>query len=179
MREILTGHVKRLENFDEFNDVFQSYSSFPYFEEWEIEAVRKEYEFTLKNGYAFGCYYEGKCVGLITLVPAKFYEHPIKFKDTESVMYISNLVVLFDYRYHSFGSTLAKFSVEFAKKQGYKTIYFRFRESHEFGKHIAQGLGFSVNYDAYQEVTRPRTRNYNAGGQYGDTDVRLFMVKQL
>lgn len=179
MKKILKGSIKELKNFEQFSLVYKSYSSFPYYEEWKDEDIRKEYEFCLKNGYVFGCFYNEKCVGIITLIPEVFCNNKFGFKNPEKVLYISNLIVLFDYRYHSFGSTLADFAVKFAKEKGFKTIYFRFRESHEFGKRIAQRLGFSVNYDFCEKITRPRTKVYNAGGQYGDTDIRLFMFKQL
>lgn len=177
MKELLHGEIKKLENFADFKKIFHAYSSFPYYEEWSEEEVRDEYETNLKEGNIFGCFYNDECVGLVTLIPATSQKHPIKFSEPEKTLYISNLVVMTKYRYHGFGTLIAEFAVKFAEENGYKNIYFRYRESHEFGRRIAQKLGFLKCHDMCQEVVRPRTAKFSAKNK--DKDLRFFMIKEL
>lgn len=114
---------------------------------------------------------------MVTLIPATSQEHPIRFKDPEKALYISNLVVMLEYRYHGFGTLITEFAVNFAKENGYKNIYFRYRESHEFGRRIAKRLGFLKCYDICQEVVRPRTIKFSAKNE--NSDLRFFMIKEL
>ena len=181
MKEILKGEIRKIEGIDGFNafgDVFKAYSSFPYYEEWTTKEIHDEYEFNLKNGFIFGCYYDNVCVGFVSMCPATMYKHPLNFKEPSKVLYISNLVVKFNYRYHGFGTALAEFAVNFAKENNYEAIYFRYRETHEFGKRIAKKLGFTRDYDACEVVTISRTTVDNNSHHKG-SDLRFFMTKEL
>ena len=177
MKELLNGEIKKLENFSDFKKIFHAYSSFPYYEEWSEDEIREEYEFNLEKGNIFGCFYNNECVGLVTLVPANSQEHPIRFEEPEKALYISNLIVRVEYRYHGFGTQITEFAVNFAKENGYKNIYFRYRESHEFGRRIANKFGFLKRYDICEEIVRPRTLKFSAKNQ--NSDLRFFMIKEL
>ena len=177
MKELLTGEIRKLESFSDFKKVFHAYSSFPYYEEWSEDEIREEYETNLKDGHIFGYFYNNECVGLVTVVNATTKDHPIHFAEPDKALYISNLIVMLEYRYHGFGTQISEFAVNFAKENGYKNIYFRYRESHEFGRRIAKKLGFSKCHDICQEVTRARTSKFSVRND--NADLRFFMVKSL
>ena len=179
MKEILHCEIKELKSYKEFETIFKAYTLFPYYEEWRTAEIRAEYELNKENGFIYGCYYNGICVGLVSMNQARLYNHPIHFEEIEKVLYISNIVVDINYRYHGFGTKLTAFAVKFAKNHGYKAIYFRYRERHEFGAQIAKRLGFVRCMDVCQEVIRPRTKRGSMKNNLGRADLRFFMKKEL
>ena len=179
MKERLECEIKKLQSFEEFEKVFKAYGFFPYYERWEPEEIREEYEFNLKNGFLYGCFNDGDCVGIVTMCASIHCDHPIHFKEPEKVLYISNLVVSLKHRYHGFGTALAEFAASFAEKNRYKTVYFRYRERQELGIQIAKRLEFQKIPDVCEEVSRNRTaKEYTEQYQKG-TDLRFFMKKEL
>lgn len=148
--------IKKLVNYDDFAKVFKVFEDFPFFESWAPEAIREEFEMFMTEGEIFGCYLEQKCIGIITIQPHKDGKYPVKFKNNEKVMYLSDVAVLPEYRKKGIAGDLFHHVIDHSKAMGYNKIYLRTNKVNSMSYGIAVKCGFTIIEGIEQDVERIR-----------------------
>ena len=158
--------IKQITNYEDFSKVYKVYRLPPYSENWPEEKIKQEYDIITKTGIVFGYYIDKDCVGIVAL---KFKDHPLKFKESEKPIYLSDLAVLSKYRNLMVDLILVQYAINFAKMEGYSKIYLRtLKGSSSYESPVFRKVGFTKINDACQVVKHERTRRMK------DEDLRFF-----
>ena len=176
LSKISTGKIRNNVSYDDFTKVFKVFSYAPFFEDWSSEMVSDAYNsFDVEDGYIFGYYVEGQCVGILTLRPIVVGEHPVSYPSNAKVMYLSDVATLPKYRGMGIGTQLFLHGLRHSKVLGYDYMYLRTNEKGDSMSYsIAEKCGFKQIWDLCQEVEFPRTR-----AELPTKDLRIFMEKKL
>lgn len=174
MKKNQTGFIQNSVNFEDFAKVFKVFESFPFFESWTTEEIRKEYESFQQNGIIFG-YYEknGECASILTMKPYERGKHPVNYSNDVKVMYLSDVATRLEYRRQGIGTHLFEHAIQHLEVLGYDYIYLRTNEENSMSYGIAKRCGFNQLYDIIEEVERKRTDGTIT------KDARIFMEKKL
>lgn len=151
----MNGKIKELTNLDDFKKVYRVFSGPPYNEKYteeELEKIFKEYQ---ENGYVYGAYNDGECVGMIALERGAKKDQPVNFQD-ENVMYLADVAVLNDYRRKGLGNQLMLYGVMQSKVLGYEKLYMRTLERGSMSYGIALRIGFRQIPNLFQGVEKER-----------------------
>lgn len=167
--------IKKLEDFNEFLLVFKVFENFPFFEKWTVDEIRREFDVNQSNGYIFGYYEDGLCVGFISVRNQSPNEHPVHYGHENKVLYISDLAVLPQHRGQGIATQLLKHALEVAVSENYAYAYLRINHNNPMGLEIAKNAGFRKEHDLCQVVSRPHT-NERLGS---NEEFRIFMTKKL
>lgn len=167
------GRIEKLVNYADFAPVFKVFEEFPFFESWKPGAIREEFDMFMKEGEIFGYYLEQKCVGIVTLIPHKDGKYPVAFKDSEKVMYLSDIAVLPEYRRKGIAGHLFHHVIVHSKVLGYDKIYLRTNKVNSMSYGIAVKCGFTVMEGIEQEVEMARVDGTI------QKDTRIFLEKIL
>lgn len=171
----MKNNIRRLENFSEFALVFKVFESFPFFEKWTEEEVRKEFDMNLANGHIFGYYEDDTCVGFISMRNQCPHEHPVHYGHENSrVVYFSDLAVLPQYRRRGIATQLLEYALENSISENYEFAYLRINDNNPMAFDIAKKQGFCKEYDVCEVVSIPHT---NVGKN--TEEFRIFMSKKL
>lgn len=176
LSKICAGEIRNNVSYEDFKKVFKVFSYAPFFEDWSPEMLSEVYDsFKVEDGSIFGYYYNGECVGILTLRPIVNGEHPVNYPSNVKVMYLSDVATLPNYRGMGIGTQLFIHGLRHTKVLGYDYIYLRTNEKGtSMSYSIAEKCGFKQIWDLCQEVEFPRTR-----ADIPEKDLRIFMDKKL
>lgn len=176
-------NLKVYGKFEDFLNVFLEFRKAPYYEDWNNENVREEYEYLKKNGNINFMIVDGRVVGLVTTLYGIQENHNIKL-DSNKVGYISDIAVLSEYRKRGIGTELMKYVIDEFKKEGIEYVYFRTIAVQPDGRKslsepIGIKLGFEILYDENgnlitQDCSFPRNNE-----SIPEEEKREFLVKKI
>ncbi len=172
--------IKNLKNYDEFRKIFEIFRYYPFFEAWNEEEFREEFEYLKTYGEIFGYYLsDGEIVGLISLIYGAKESHPVKFNNPDKVMYISDIAVMSDHRNKGYAGRLADFAIKYTKLLNYyENMYLRTNLENSMSEKIFLKRGFEVmklNDKIITETIKfKRTRE-----DINEEDVRKFLSLKL
>lgn len=168
-------NIQKLENFADFSNVFRVFESFPFFEKWTQDEIRNEFDCNLKDGYIFGYYTDGQCVGFISMREQHPGEHPVHYGHDSKVLYLSDLAVLPQFRHRGIGTSLFKYALELAISKNFEYAYLRMNDNNSMAYNIAKKQGFSREYE-YCEVV---SHTSSCDRRRPTEEFRIFMSKKL
>jgi len=162
----MNGCIRPITNYQDFEPVFRTFESFPYFEIWENNQIQDVYQIAKQNGYLYGYYNDDShCVGIISAT--------ITNSDT---LLLTDLAVLPQYRNNGIGTQLLKHMLNVAKTDNFKIVCFRYSNSNPMILGIAKKMGFTKSHDKCNIVHHPRHCNIHIRTH---EDLRFFMCKNL
>ena len=167
--------IKSIENFKDYSTVFKVFENFPFYEKWTEEEIKKEFDLNLANGHIFGYYENDNCLGFISMREQIPNEHPVHYKDTSKVVYLSDLAVLPKYRRQGIANHLLDYALSTAISEGYEYAYLRINSKTPMASDIAKKHGFHKEYDSYEIVSRPVVNDKLRQKE----NFRIFMTKKL
>ena len=167
--------IKKLESFDDFSLVFKVFESFPFFEKWTQEEIRKEFDLNLSKGHIFGYYKDNLCVGFISMREQQPNEHPVHYNHGSKVIYFSDIAVLPQYRRQGIATKLFEYAINVAISEEYQYAYLRINDNNPMAFDIAKKHGFVKEYDLYEIVSRPHSVNNKKNTE----EFRIFMSRKL
>lgn len=125
-------------DYDIFELVFKEFEKYPFYEKWTKKEILEEFKYFLQNGKIFTCDEKG----IINILP-----NYIKSKNLPSIpksnLYISDVVVLEQYRKQGIGNSLFDFVMDYAKTK-YDYIYLRTNLEGSMIEPLAVKRGFEV-----------------------------------
>ena len=175
------GSIKNLKVygcFEDFKNVYLVFRKKPFYEDWDDEKVREEYDFYNKNGEIYVKEVDGKAVGLVALLNGIQSGHGLELP-TDNVGYISDIAVLEECRRRGYGTELMQYAVDLFTKAGNEYAYFRASRYGSMSEPIGLKLGFEPVYKSngellVQECSFPRVNNC-----VPEVDERKFLIKKL
>jgi ribosomal protein S18 acetylase RimI-like enzyme len=172
--------IKDITNYDEFKKVFLVFREEPFLEKWSEEKIHKEFLNLKINGEVFGYYLNDENIaGIITFKYGAEKDHPVKFKNPERIIYLSDIAVIKEQRGNGYAQALTDFTLDFIESFNYYSeVYFRTNYEGSMSRRMMESRGFSVMKNSEgdiitQDITFERTRDYPI------SDKRLFLSKRL
>ena len=177
----MEGSIKNLKIFggyEDFKNVYLVFRNKPFYEDWDEEKLREEYDYYNKNGEIYVRELDGKAVGLVALLQGIQNGHGLVLP-TNNVGYISDIAVIEECRRRGFGTELMKYALDCFAKEGNEYAYFRASRYGSMSEPIGLKLGFEPVYKdngelLIQECSFPRVNNC-----VPETDERKFLIKKL
>lgn len=173
------NEIKNVKNYKDFREVYGVFKKEPFYEDWTEEQFYEEYMEILKNGEIFGYYDNNRIVSLLNIIYGAQKKHPVTFENPDKVIYISDIATLVEYRNKGYGSTIAKYGIEYAKSlNNYDEMYLRTNVENSMSEPIFLANGFEVmkkdgeliTQDVWFKRTRP---------DIPETDTRKFLSRRL
>jgi len=172
--------IKNMKDYEEFRKIFEIFKFYPFYEKWTEKGFEEEFEYLKKYGEIFGYYNNlGDVTGLISLVYGASDKQPVRFKQPEKVMYVSDLAVLENYRCKGMGTKLLKFAISYTRLLNYyNEMYMRTNLEGSMSEGIFIKQGFEVMKEngkiIIQDVYFERTNNL-----IPEIDTRKFLLKRI
>ncbi len=171
--------IEVVNSYEEFKKVYELFRREPFYEAWTEEEFLEEFEFLKSEGEVFGCFDGGEIVGLSNLLFKAQSSHPVKFTNPESVMYISDIAVLEQYRGCGYAKALADYIIAYTEGlDKYEEMYLRTNLKGSMSEKIFTDRGFKVMTKdgeiITQDVVFPRTVE-----GLSNSDTRKFLSKTL
>ena len=172
--------IKNLKDYNDFKTVFKEFTNYPFYELWTEELFMSQFEYLKKNGEIFGLYLEnGDIVGLITMIYGAIISHPLEFKNRDKTIYISDIVVLNDYRGKGYGSKLVEFLLDYIKVYNYyNEVYLRTNLNNSMSEGIFVKHGFEVIKNDGKIITQDVSFK-RVNKDVNEIDTRKFLSKRL
>ena len=167
------SNIRKIEDYKDFATVFKVFEDYPFFESWSATELEEEFNMQRLNGEIFGYYIGRKCVGMISILPYRKGKHPVNFKNSKKVIYLSDIAVIHEYRGRGIASELLEYVLYHTKVLGYKTIYLRTNKDISMVYQIAVKHGFTLMKGVEQDVERIRIDGIV------QKDTRIFLQKTL
>lgn len=164
--------------YEDFKNVYLVFRNKPFYEDWDEEKLREEYDFYNNNGEIYVKEVDGKALGLVAVLQGVQKGHGLELP-TNNVGYISDIVVIEECRRRGYGTELMKYALDCFNEIGNEYAYFRASRYGSMSEPIGLKLGFEPVYKEngellVQECSFPRVNNI-----VPETDERKFLIKKL
>ncbi len=173
----MSSTVKKIEMYKDFKKIIQVFKEPPFSEILTERDMMEEFESYLTNGVSYGYYYNDQILGFIGILKGIQEEHPIKFYNSDEVLYINGIAVLNEYRKYGIATKLMNHTISEIDFYKFCAIYLRTNYIGSKLENIALKSGFEKVTENGKVVTQDVTFKRNTGEI--DTDKRMFMVKTL
>ena len=135
-------NIRKIENYEDFKNVYKVFSEKPYEEKYTEEDYREIFSHYRDDGMLYGTYLNEECIGLIALTYGVKKDQPVDFGE-ENIIYLSDVAVKGAYRKKGLGTMLMTYGVMESLKGGFDRIYMRTLErGKSMSYEIASKLGF-------------------------------------
>lgn len=178
---MIEENIKELKEYSDFLKVFKVFMDEPFYEAWTEEEMLEEFKsYENNNGIIFGLYNEENIKGLITLVYKSIESHPVKFANSQDIVYLSDVATLKETRKKGVGTKLTIHALDYLRSLNkFKYIYTRTNVVGSYSIGIFKKQGFEVIRDEKgniitQWISFPRVRE-----DIPEQDERLFLIKKL
>ena len=167
--------IKKLneKDFDVFEYIFREFEKEPFFEKWTNQEVYDEFKEFINTGIMFT--YDDK--GLATFIPNKRKKEGLPYESWRSFIYLSDIVVVGEYRGQGIGSKLMDYSLEYFKSE-YDYMYFRTNVVGSMSEGIAVKRGFEVINDNEGNLITDDVEFMRQNGKV-EKDKRKYLVKRM
>ena len=157
-----------------FYKLFKGFELAPFFEKWTDEEIEKTFEEFMQDGLVFGL----KDKGIITILPEKRKSSILPYSEWGKFCYISDVMVDENSRRQGIGGSLLKFALDYMKKDGWDTSYFRTNYKGSLLEPVATKQGFKDVKDKQGNVITEEVGFLRQSGKV-ETDTRKYLVKEL
>ena len=177
--DCLHGTIVTVKNFNDFKDVFSVFREEPFYEDWQDDSIREQFDYLKENGEVLGYYTDRNIVGIYSMVGGAIPTHPVKFIEPEKVIYLSDIAIKKKYRGKGYAKDLVNFFMNYFENQDYyNEAYFRTNLVGSMSERLMLPYGFKPILDKDGNIITEDVSFDRTNDNLETLDRRKFLFKK-
>ncbi len=177
--DCLHGTIVTVKNFNDFKDVFSVFREEPFYEDWQDDSIREQFDYLKENGEVLGYYTDRNIVGIYSMVDGAIPTHPVKFIEPEKVIYLSDIAIKKKYRGKGYAKDLVNFFMNYFENQDYyNEAYFRTNLVGSMSERLMLPYGFKPILDKDGNIITEDVSFDRTNDNLETLDRRKFLSKK-
>jgi GNAT superfamily N-acetyltransferase len=177
--DCLHGTIVTVKNFNDFKDVFSVFREEPFYEDWQDDSIREQFDYLKENGEVLGYYTDRNIVGIYSMIGGAIPTHPVKFIEPEKVIYLSDIAIKKKYRGKGYAKDLVNFFMNYFENQDYyNEAYFRTNLVGSMSERLMLPYGFKPILDKDGNIITEDVSFDRTNDNLETLDRRKFLSKK-